>query len=57
MKESKTKYNSIDSYRPEKTRGIVSYNPYPSKEQQEEYERMWKQLCDSSRRRMRREQL
>lgn len=57
MKESKIKYDSIDFKRPKKTRGIVSYNPYPSKEQQEEYERMWKQLCDSSRRRLRREKL
>ena len=57
MKESKTKYNSTDSNRPEKTREIELYNPYPSKEQQQEYERMWKQLCDSSRRRLKREKL
>ena len=54
MKETTSKNNSIVFKRP---RDIVLYDPCPPKELQQEYERMWKQLCDSSRRRLRREKL
>lgn len=47
-------YDCIVSDRRKKRISVV-YEPYPSKEGQLECERLWKQLCDSSRRRLRRE--
>lgn len=57
MKEQIIKYDFIVSSRPKKQIAVI-YDPCPPKEKQEEYERLWKRLCDSSRaRRLKREKL